>query len=342
MKETKDLTFIDLFCGSGGMSVGFRDAGFRSIFAVENNESASETYRANFGDHVFCGNIEDVEEFPKATVVIGGPPCQGFSTLGKQIKDDPRNQLWQHFLRAVKQSEPLIFVIENVPELLKSEEYLKIKLKAENLGYEVIAKILNSVDFGVPQKRKRAIIIGSKIGKAIFPNPTNYSSDSGNLWSFELKRYMTVRDAFVGLPIEPNNVNWHIGRNPTDLSLKRYRCIPPGGNRFDLPDELKPDCWKKKKTGSTDVFGRMLWDQPSLTIRTEFFKPEKGCYLHPEADRPITHREAARLQTFPDDFTFIGSKTEVAKQIGNAVPCKLAYNIALSIKELIIHYLNNK
>jgi DNA (cytosine-5)-methyltransferase 1 len=127
----------------------------------------------------------------------------------------------------------------------------------------------------------------------------------------------------------------HIGRNPTPVSLARYRCVPPGGNRFDLmkqrPD-LTPGCWKRKKTGSTDVFGRLSWDDPALTIRTEFFKPEKGCYLHPEFDRPITHWEAARLQTFPDDYVFCGSKIEIARQIGNAVPPLLAEALANHMK----------
>ncbi len=125
-------------------------------------------------------------------------------------------------------------------------------------------------------------------------------------------------------------------------SLLRYDAIPPGGGRFDLPDELLPPCWANKPTGTTDVMGRMRWDRPSLTVRTEFFKPEKGQYLHPQWDpddpddrvnRPITHREAARLQTFPEDFVWCGSKIGIAKQIGNAVPCLLAERIALSLRD---------
>ena len=126
-------------------------------------------------------------------------------------------------------------------------------------------------------------------------------------------------------------MNLHFGRMPTNISLERYRAVPPGGNRFDLlrnrPD-ITPQCWIKKKQGGTDLFGRLWWDRPSVTIRTEFFKPEKGRYLHPDQDRPITHREAARIQSFPDDFSFFGSKTEIARQIGNAVPVKLASAIA--------------
>ena len=144
----------------------------------------------------------------------------------------------------------------------------------------------------------------------------------------------TVRDAIGHLPPEPDGCNWHIGRNPTEKSLARYRCIPPGGNRFDLMRErpdITPKCWLRKKTGTTDVFGRLEWDGVACTIRTEFYKPEKGRYLHPEQDRPITHREAACLQSFPDEFEFCGTKIEVARQIGEAVPPKLAYEVAHAV-----------
>jgi DNA (cytosine-5)-methyltransferase 1 len=143
--------------------------------------------------------------------------------------------------------------------------------------------------------------------------------------------YQMVRDAIGDLPLKPTGKDWHIGRNPQQMSVERYRAVPEGGNRFDLarnrPD-LLPACWANKPTGTTDVFGRLWWDRPASTIRTEFFKPEKGRYLHPKAHRPITHREAARLQTFFDWFVFEGSKIEVARQIGNAVPPRLAVALA--------------
>ena len=153
--------------------------------------------------------------------------------------------------------------------------------------------------------------------------------------------YMTVRDAIADLPTDTDGFDaaydrngrqlLHFGRRPRPESLKRYRAIPEGGNRFDLArnaPELLPRCWAEKPTGTTDVMGRLWWDRPSVTVRTEFFKPEKGRYLHPTADRPITHREAARLQSFPDDFAFEGTKIEIARQIGNAVPPGLAEAIA--------------
>ncbi len=145
-------------------------------------------------------------------------------------------------------------------------------------------------------------------------------------------------EAIGDLPLEPTGEDLHIGRNPKPMSIERYKAVPEGGNRFDLaanrPD-LLPACWKNKASGTTDVFGRLWWDRPAFTIRTEFFKPEKGRYLHPQAHRPITHREAARLQTFPDDFIFEGSKIEIAKQIGNAVPPRLAEAVARAVRRML-------
>jgi DNA (cytosine-5)-methyltransferase 1 len=237
-------------------------------------------------------------------------------------------------MRFVEHFKPKVFVVENVPEILKSQEFVEIKSAAEKLGYVVREKILHAVEYGVPQKRRRAIIIASRIGTPEFPEATHAGPGQTTLSSVSKKMWRTVSDAIKDLPLEPNNDNWHVGRHPTEKSMARYKSVPPGGNRFDLPIELQPECWIKKKTGSTDVFGRLEWDKPSLTIRTEFFKPEKGRYLHPEAHRPITIREAARLQTFPDGYKLIGSHVAVAKQVGNAVPCELARNVGLAVLNL--------
>lgn len=326
-------TLIDLFSGAGGMTEGFKKAGFLPTFAVESDHAAADTYKANFGAHVFRGYIEDLltNEVPKADVIIGGPPCQGFSPLGKMSSSSERqlmhlglNGLWRHYFRILKAVMPKAFVLENVPELLKSQEFEVLKKKVGRLGYKLAFGVLNAADFGVAQNRRRAIIIGLWRDLPELPQPKG--------------QRRTIRNEIGHLPLKPDGTNWHIGRNPTPKSIERYKCIPPGGNRFDLmkkrPD-ITPLCWLKKKTGSTDVFGRLEWDKPALTIRTEFFKPEKGCYLHPEADRPITHREAALIQTFPENFVFRGSKIEVARQIGNAVPPRLAEAVARKLKELL-------
>lgn len=328
------FTFVDLFSGAGGMTLGFRQAGFKPVFAVECDRSAAATYRANFGSHVYEGRIEDLDlsQIPVADVVIGGPPCQGFSPLGKMTPGDQRlqehvdlNGLLYYYAAVIEVMQPRAFVMENVPELLKSLQFEALVRRVEKLGYRTAAEVLNAADFGVPQLRRRAITVGLLGYDAELP-------DAGGTRT-------TVRDAIAHMPLQPDGLNWHVGRNPTARSIERYKCIPPGGNRFDLvrrrPD-LAPQCWLKKKSGSTDVFGRLEWDKPALTIRTEFFKPEKGRYLHPSADRPITHREAALLQTFPEDFAFVGSKIEVARQIGNAVPPRLARAVAEKLNSLLI------
>lgn len=325
---------IDLFCGAGGMTRGFVDTGsFEPVLAVDFDEAACETYGANFGeDHVTCAPIEMVARFPRADILIGGPPCQGFSNLGKRDPADPRNQLWRHYYRAVEQAQPSVLVMENVPELLKSPEFEDFRAHVQGLGYAVEARILNAADYGVPQRRKRAIVIASLNGPPVFPEPTHAEVPSAT--DEERKPWRTVRQAIGDLPLAPTETDWHLSRNPVPTSLERYKTVPEGGNRWDLfharPD-LTPQCWIKKKSGGTDLFGRLWWDRPAFTIRTEFFKPEKGRYLHPEAHRPITHREAMRLQSFPDDFEWRGSRIEVAKQVGNAVPCLLAKAIATAV-----------
>lgn len=325
---------IDLFAGCGGMTWGFREAGFESVFAVEWDADAVETYRCNFGDHIFEGAIEDVAGFPAADVIIGGPPCQGFSPLNMGGVGLERRGLWRHYLRAIEQAAPSVFVMENVPELLRSGEYQAFNVAAQSLGYVVEGRILNAADYGVPQTRKRAIVIGSRTGAPIWPQQTHFRP--GELGS-ERSPWRTFRDAVAGLPLTPSGKDWHNPRNPRPTSLERYRTIPDEGEgRFDLarrrPD-ITPDCWLRKKSGSTDVFGRLWWDRPAFTIRTEFYKPEKGRYLHPSEHRPITVREAARCQTFPDEFVLPTdqSMTSVAKQIGNAVPPMLAEAIASAL-----------
>jgi DNA (cytosine-5)-methyltransferase 1 len=324
------MRFIDLFSGAGGMTLGFVWAGFEPVFAVDNDESCVKTYEAEFGHHAICESVENVVAYPEAEVIIGGPPCQGFSQLGKHLPNDPRNQLWRYFMTAVESVRPLAFVMENVPQLLKSEEYAEITREARALGYEIEGRLLNAADYGVPQTRKRAIVIASRVGAPMFPSATHAERPTNGLLPWR-----DVREAIGDLPLEPTGQNLHIGRNPRPKSLERYKSIPEGGNRWAMPWDLQPACWIKKTRGGTDLMGRLWWGRPAFTIRTEFFKPEKGRYLHPQAHRPITHREAARFQTFPDSFQFRGSKIEIARQIGNAVPPVLAYHVASAVRHIL-------
>lgn len=361
LMEKKQYDLIDLFCGAGGMTLGFSDAfnhNFRPVWANDFNKYCIETYNQNFGDHGIYGDLVDIlkdktVKIPKADIVIGGPPCQGFSLLNRKRINDPRRQLWRPYLEVVERSNAKIFVIENVPQLLGTNEHGEIVASAQKMGFKMWSGKMCSANYGVPQLRWRAVIVGSKKCNPAYifpPRGTHYKQSSkatfedtllkDDEYLIKLKPWNTVRDAIGNLPVpvgtEIRNIkppfDLHFGRTPTEKSLKRYKAIPKEGmNRFDLlqnAPEITPKCWKRKKSGGTDLFGRMWWDRPSVTIRTEFYKPEKGRYLHPQQHRPITLREAARLQSFPDSFVFKGTKIEIAKQIGNAVPPLMAARIA--------------
>jgi DNA (cytosine-5)-methyltransferase 1 len=339
----KPYKMIDLFAGAGGMTLGFQRAGFVPILAVEKEKDFADTYALNFGSHVIADDISTILDnggiHCESDIVIGGPPCQGFSNLTGNRANDPRRAMWRFFMDVVESTNAKVFVIENVQNLLKSPESDAIIRRAKKLGFHVTSGVLLASDFGVPQNRRRAMIIGSRFSEVSLPSP--------------VAKRTTVREAFKGIPLKPTHdslyaqpalgPDLHIGRNPTAVSLERYKLIPPGGNRFDLQKlapHLTPGCWIRKTTGGTDLFGRLDWDQPArCTIRCEFYKPEKGRYLHPSENRPITHWEAARLQTFPDSFQWCGTKIRIAIQIGNAVPPVFAEAVA---KHVMRHLEQNK
>jgi DNA (cytosine-5)-methyltransferase 1 len=367
--KNQEYRLIDLFSGAGGLSLGFSAAfghKFRPVWANDMDEDAIASYNLNFGRHCVYGDIVDIladpdVEIPEADVVIGGPPCQGFSLLNKNRDDDPRKHLWRPFLEVVRRSGAEVFVMENVPQLLGSEEYGDIIDTAHKMGFKTAAAKLLAADYGVPQTRYRAFIVGCKFAdpQDVFPPPRTHFKPNNGVPSRTLFKvggnyiddpqpWRTVKDAIADLPKpvgteiredEEPPCDLHFGRTPTPKSVRRYKAIPKEGmNRFDLQrlaPELTPDCWIRKTKGGTDLFGRLWWDRPAFTIRTEFYKPEKGRYLHPSQHRPITHREAARFQTFPDSFRFCGSKIEIAKQIGNAVPPLLAARVADSVELLL-------
>lgn len=363
LKKSQRFRLIDLFSGAGGMTLGFtRQFGhtFKPVWANDMDEYAAATYNLNFGNHCHVGDIGDIlknSAIPTADVVIGGPPCQGFSLLNRNRQTDIRKQLWRPFLEIVKLSGSQIFVMENVPQLLGSFEHGEIIGAAEELGFKLAWAKLCAADFGVPQTRWRAFIIGCRFAdpSMVLPPKKTHRNPNGNggfhpvngEYIAEPLLWNTVRNAIGDLPSPketairevPPPLDLHFGRSPTPMSLKRYKVVHKEGmNRFDLQRRapaLTPPCWIRKKSGGTDLFGRLWWDKPAFTIRTEFFKPEKGRYLHPVEHRPITHREAARFQTFPDSFRFVGSKIEIAKQIGNAVPPLLAARVADCVYALL-------
>ncbi|MFH8790900.1 DNA cytosine methyltransferase [Streptomyces roseoverticillatus] len=397
--RVEPIKVIDLFAGAGGFSQGFHEyvpeghdsSPFRSVAAVEFDEAAASTYAANFPDtKVHAGDIKDWDpgDVTDADVILGGPPCQGFSGLGKEDENDPRNLLWQEYIRVVQKVEPRIFIMENVDRFFRSGQYdalRKITAQGEKLeNYELSVEILNAADYGVPQARKRTIVIGTHKDlkedlRRLVPHPRPTHDRKADKWQprlGELSDETTAPQQWVAVgpavfdrtastelqnfPDRPGNDDsplnlrqpgpyltpeLHIRRTPEPLSLARYAAIPPGGNRNDLRDKwaifedrcvyLSTPSWDGHKAGSGDVMGRMHADRPSVTIRTEAFKPEKGRYLHPTEDRPITQYEAALIQGFPENFQWYGTKIQIARQIGNAVPVGLAKALASVVYEAL-------
>lgn len=301
---------IDLFAGAGGMSLGFQDAGFRVISAVELVEVAAETHRLNFPHtEVFCGDIGEYEppdqtSGPAVEVVIGGPPCQGFSVAGKRDPDDPRNRLFEEFVRVVRQVQPDYFVMENVPGILTMSGG---RVKAAILeafaeaGYPSVSiAILEAARYGVAQLRARAIFVGNRHG---LPNPFPAPF-------LEPQQYVPIEEVISDLPewdrVPEINHEW---TNHSKAFEARISLVPPGGSLY----ETFADAYKRQYKGA-----------PSMTIKEN----HGGTHIHPNLNRCISAREMARLQSFPDDFYFTGGMKKAMWQIGNAVPPALAQAVA--------------
>ena len=363
--SSRTIRILDLFAGAGGLTAGFHEASdrFRSVAAVELDPAAAASYSATFAKtDVFTGPIQGwlarADMPADVDVVVGGPPCQGFSALGKRDAADERNSLWRQYAEVLTHVRPGYFVVENVPAFGRSRQYQDFLTATRPGGfledYALEHRVLNAADYGAPQVRKRTVVIGHRrdLEAPGFPEATHAPEAAGGLLP-----YRTVGDALLGVPAVPDMDGHfdkarikvgdrmlpgafsprelHLSRAYRPISRKRFAAIPEGGNRTDLPDELKAPCWRRHTTGSMDVMGRLHADRPSVTIRTEFFKPEKGRYLHPTENRAITHYEAALLQGFPGSHRFIGSRTAIARQIGNAVPIPRGAAIARRLLEVL-------
>lgn len=357
-----NFTVVDLFAGCGGLTEGLTSARDRAgrlvpVAAVELDRDAAATYAANFGGHVYQGDIEEWlgTDVPTADVVVGGPPCQGFSSLGRRDPKDPRNKLWLRYAEAVAQIEPAYFVLENVAPFLRSQQFKDLEDAMrpggalEGYTLEGSPGVVKAIDFGAAQDRRRALVIGRRqdmpaidLGPHTRTRRTTWDAIGDLAHHGDLGTELP--DSAVELALDNRRVTvpgayrtdqLHVGRTFTELSRRRFAAIPAGGNRLDLPTELLAPCWRDHRTGSHDVMGRLHRDRPSVTIRTEFWKPEKGRYLHPTLDRPITHMEAARLQGFPDDYRWCGSKVSIGRQIGNAVPVELGRAVGAALLDAL-------
>lgn len=340
------------FSGCGGLDLGFERAGFEVAVANDEWGPAANTYRRNFTDVQFLEtNAREITtadvraavrergyEPADVDIVIGGPPCQGFSRLNNErieldeMEKDDRNTLFEEFLRFVDALEPQIVLMENVRDLINrktsDDRYVKDLIVREYAkhGYKCDYEVLEAERYGVPQKRRRIFFIGTDRDEPVrFPSPTNPEGT-----------WRTVSEALSGVTDDLTNMSY---ADTSETVLERMRHIPPGGYYRDLPDSLKT---KKYRCGCEDTdscphdpeivkrYGtylrRLAPDEPSLTVSNNPF-------IHPTEDRYLTPREMARLQSFPDEFEFLGTKTEVMKQIGNAVPVKLAEELALCLRD---------
>lgn len=350
------MRILDLFCGAGGLSYGFEQAGFEPVLGVDFNAQALETYQKNHkNSQILCGNLTSQElkqqiiDFAKQHQIqgiLGGPPCQGFSLKGKKLGlEDSRNYLFKEYLAIVQAINPEFIVMENVKALTnKTNEYFlnQILLGLKNMGFFVQYNVLNAKDFGVPQSRERIFIIATKkqafdfntIEKKPLVTVADAISDLHFLVSGDgqfLQDYPTLPQSDYQLEMRKNSEKLynHQATNHNAVALAKLALIPPEGDKSSLPEYLKG----KQKFDTT--WGRLKWQSVSPTIDTRFDTPSNGCNSHPVLDRAITPREASRLQSFPDDFVFYGKKTEICKQIGNAVPPKLAFEIAKALQKLI-------
>jgi DNA (cytosine-5)-methyltransferase 1 len=347
----EDFSLLDLFCGAGGLSLGFVRSGFTVVAAADCNPVAIETYRRNLGSHTRTVNLADDCDLPKAAVIAGGPPCQGFSSAGMRRTGDHRNSLVSRFANIVCKLEPRAFIFENVEGFLTAENgihVLELLTPLLEAGYQIHVRKINAANYGVPQHRKRVIAIGGLGWDPSFPEPTHtaFGAPGAFLASRHLPLTPTVEQELASLPaptLKPPGVpQGHYYRPLKGLDRERAMALRPGETMRDLPDDLKHESYKRrayrrvmdgtpseKRGGAPAGIRRLRSDEPSKAItggaRSEF--------LHPVEHRPLTIRESARLQTFPDGFTFLGSPSEQSQLIGNAVPPRLASVLAECIAE---------
>lgn len=326
--------YIDLFCGAGGLSLGFDKAGFENIFAVEFNPEFAKTYKRNFPKHNLI--VDDVRNISEekiselvngedVDVIIGGPPCQGFSiagNIGRTFIDDERNRLFKEFVRFVSFVKPKMFVMENVAAMAthlkgKTIDTIVKAFEKAGVGYSVQWQVLNSVNYGVAQERRRIVIVGVRKD---LNTEFNYPTKNDHIY--------TVKDVIGDLPVlnsgDTSDIPNHNAMKHSAQMLEKMSYVKDGGDRNDIPDELRP------KSGDIRKYIRYDSTKPSVCVTGDMRK-----IFHYEQNRALTSRELARIQSFPDDFVFEGTSIQIQQQIGNAVPPKLANQIATQVEEAL-------
>ena len=376
MSDGSRPVVIDVFCGAGGLSEGLRQAGFRPLVGVDFDKHAAATYRRNHPGvpvieedirHVAGSRLAALAGNTDIDLVAGGPSCQGFSTHGKRMEDDPRNFLFKHFARLVHELQPKMFLMENVKGMLtysKGAFRHEIEAAFADIGYRSAFAQVHAADFGVPQMRHRVVFIGTRLSGVglTFPKPTHGES------SESLRPYVTVEEAIGDLPLMrkeylaerreyrtsprnsyqaycraegPAEVTLHVGRPLSRQAQELAQYIGQGEGLRAVPQDVLPARFKRMRTISTGalrrdcttLYHRLAPGRPSYTITCNYRNVASGPFLHPWEDRAISHREAARLMSFPDRYEFMGSA--FPRQIGNAVPPLLARAIGAALAKTL-------
>lgn len=354
MRKELPLEAADLFSGGGGLTVGLKRAGFSVVGAVEIERHAASTYQANHPEtRLFVQDVRHLkgDDLLRLTrsgtldLLAGCPPCQGFTSLtAKYKRDDPRNALVGEMLRLIEETLPRAIMIENVPGLANRGKALLDPMIARlrELGYAVECDVLQVADYGVPQFRRRLVLLAGHGFGIPIPEPTH--SRDGKKRS----KWRSVREAIGDLPPPPTlseakkrgpfpTRDWHVVRDLGPRNLARLRAADPGKSWKTIPEELRPRCHRDGYDGFPNVYGRMRWDEPSPAITGGCTTFSKGRFGHPEEDRTISVREAARLQTFPDEYVFDTPFMDyVCNIIGNALPCDFATVLSARCREAIV------
>jgi len=361
-------TVVSLFCGLGGLDFGFVQEGFDVIWASDISDSAVKTYRLNVRADALCADLTKlpISEIPDADVIIGGPPCQSFSLIGRRDPDDPNGTLVFRFLEIVKAKRPLAFMMENVPGMASSKidgmplpDILVLQFK--ELGYKVVKLRLAASDYLVPQARKRLLLIGcaARVPQMVAPDLFAKECLGVQRDRFDISARAAIGDLGPCTPkghrspyssSEPSafarlmraaslpDCSLHECPRMSDTDRRLVAVLPPGGNYMDIPDEVAPGRVLKYKRsgGRTTTYGRLHPDRPAYTINTYFRRPNVGCNFHYAEPRLITPREAMRFQSIPDHFEVVfRSQDERNALIGNAVPSLLARALAFSVKRTL-------
>jgi len=361
------ISIISLFSGGGGLDLGFINSGYEIKWAIDNEKNAVNTYIANIGQHIICKDINEVNSsgLLKCDVVIGGPPCQSFSLAGNRKTNDQRGKLVWKYLEIIECVKPRAFLFENVTGLLSAkncygEKVFPLLTKSfQDLGYTIKAEVLDASSYGIPQRRKRVIIVGMKSKNSfIFPNPTHGELSNNG------QKTVNVFDALDDLPetkLDSNSfikyekeaiteyqqnmrvnsvgVTEHFTPTMSDLDKFIISHVKPGGNYMDIPPDVPSKRIRRlqRDGGHTTCYGRMCAEMPSYTVNTYFNRPNVGCNIHYRENRLISVREALRLQSFPDNYVIVSSNKQGRNLIvGNAVPPKLAYVLAEELKRQLV------